>query len=183
VSKTAYIGYGFMEGPRHGQRMRAALSRRGFTLAKSPKHAQLIVAHSGAHMFLELPKKDQTYLLIDASYSTGRSAFDNALRHIWYDLRYILGKGQWYYYGWKTGWNIYYFFRYINRWMQMYHRLRKVEYSPARFAWSAVVTQSSDLSWYNKTALAKTRMIRIDADHDDCWRHPDRYLDLVDSES
>lgn len=179
---TAYIGYGFMEGPRHGRRMRIALQNRGHNLCESPHEADLIIAHSGAHLLLPEPREAQQTLLIDASYDTGRTVIDNVFRHIWYDLVHVLGRGDVRYYAWKTGWNLVYFFTRHSEARQMYERLRMDAYTPLRFGRKTIITQSDDMSWYNPDVVPGS-VIRINLDHDDCWRHPERYLDLLEPTS
>ncbi|MFZ1248698.1 MAG: hypothetical protein WAQ24_00035 [Candidatus Saccharimonadales bacterium] len=168
-----------MEGPRHGKRMRQALRDRNYKLVKTPQNASLVVAHSGAHLLLPLPKNGQTYLIIDASFYTGRTVADNVLRHIWYDLVHVLGNGQTVYYIWKTSWNIFYFIVRMPTAIRMYIRIKQVNYRPSRFAGKAIITQGDDRSWYNPKVLPTQELVFMSGDHDDCWRNPDRYLDLV----
>ncbi|QQS19401.1 hypothetical protein IPL85_03890 [Candidatus Saccharibacteria bacterium] len=181
MSQTACIVYGFMEGPRHGHRMRQALRDRGYRVVKSQRHANLIVAHSGAHLLVRVPKVRQQVLIIDASCNTGRHVFDNALRHVWYDLVHVLGNGQVQYYAWKTWWNaVYFFLRPLPAW-RMYRRIRRPDYLPVRFAGKAVITQGDDRSWYRPESLPLEEIVFMSGDHDDCWRNPDRYLDLINA--
>ncbi len=183
MAKTACIVYGFAEGPRHGRRMRQALLDHGYQLVKKPRHADLVIAHSGAHLQIHVPKNGQQALIIDASCNTGRHVFDNALRHIWYDLVHVLGNGQVQYYCWKTWWNAVYFFARPLPAVQMYRRIRLRAYRPLRFAGKATITQGDDRSWYNPETLPVHEIVFMSGDHDDCWRHPDRYLDLVETRS
>jgi hypothetical protein len=53
-------------------------------------------------------------------------------------------------------------------------------YRPLRFAGKAIITQGDDRSWYNPNVLPVDELVFISGDHDDCWRHPDRYLTLIE---
>ena len=179
MPKTACIVYGFAEGPRHGNRMRQALTDRGYCIVTKPRRADLVIAHSGGHLLLRMPKPAQTYLIIDASCNTGRHVFDNAFRHVWYDLVHVLGNGQVQYYAWKTWWNsVYVLLRPLPA-IRMYQRIRRRAYYPQRFAGKGVITQGDDRSWYNPAVLPLEEIVFMSGDHDDCWRNPDRYLDLL----
>lgn len=180
MHKTACIVYGFAEGPRHGRRMRQALVDRGYEIVQRPYRASLVIAHSGAHFLLRVPVQDQRLLVIDASCNTGRHVFDNALRHVWYDLVHVLGNGQVQYYSWKTWWNAVYFITRPFPAIRMYRRIRLEKFRPLRFAGKAVITQGDDRSWYNPEALPVNEIVFMSGDHDDCWRNPDRYLDLLE---
>ncbi len=179
MAKTACIMYGFAEGPRHGRRMRQALADRGYRVVRSPRRADIVIAHSGSHLLLPTPKKPQVLLIIDASCNTGRLVIDNALRHIWYDFVHVLGNGQVQYYLWKTWWNAVYVFLRPLPALTMYQRLRREAFRPLRFAGKATITQGDDRSWYNPDILPVSELVFMSGDHDDCWRNPDRYLDLI----
>ncbi|QQS18072.1 hypothetical protein IPL68_05515 [Candidatus Saccharibacteria bacterium] len=160
--------------------MQQSLVDHGYTIIKHPRRADLVIAHSGAHLLLKLPRSGQTYLIIDASCNTGRHVFDNAFRHVWYDLVHILGNGQLQYYGWKTWWNCVYTLTRPIPAIKMYRRIRHPNYRPKRFSTMAIITQGDDRSWYNPAVLPVEELVFISGDHDDCWRNPDRYLDLID---
>ena len=161
--------------------MRQALTDRGYEIVSRPGRANLVVAHSGAHLLLRVPVGEQRVLIIDASCNTGRHVFDNAFRHIWYDLVHVLGNGQVQYYAWKTWWNTVYFFTRPLPALRMYRRIRMEKYWPLRFAGRATITQGDDRSWYNPDVLPVSELVFMSGDHDDCWRNPDRYLELLDS--
>lgn len=179
MSKSAFISYGFMEGPRHGVRMRQALQNRGYSMASSAEEADVVIAHSGGHLLLPEASQLSHVLLIDASFTTGRFALDNVMRHIVYDLIHVLGRGEIRYYTWKTLWNFVYLLREFQSARHMYTRLKNSSYSPERFIGKATIVQTDDMSWYDSRSLPLSATTRVHKDHDDCWRHPDRYLDLL----
>lgn len=155
--------------------MQRLLTERGYTIVDNPGVADLVIAHSGGHLMVD--NTDRQFLLIDASYNTGRTELDNVLRHIAYDLWHVLPRQPLFYF-WKSTWNLVYFIRDFRRAITMYRRLKTGLYPPSRFH-SALVTQSNDHAWYDAKALPQEQVTFIATSHDDCWLHPNVYLDLV----
>lgn len=42
-----------------------------------------------------------------------------------------------------------------------------------------IVVQGMDRSWFAADVLRSTHVHYLQTTHDDCWLHPDRYLDYV----
>lgn len=159
MTKKACILYGFAEGPKHGARMRQALTDRGYQIITDQKGANLVIAHSGAYLLIDTLQPKQRVMIIDASCHTGRLLIDNALRHLWYDVLHVLGNGSVYYYFWKTWWNIVYFYTRPFPAVKMYRHLHNPDYQPLRFRNRAVITQGDDRSWYNPNLLPTEELI------------------------
>lgn len=182
AAKTAYIGYGFMEGSLHGRRMRRALRQRGYTVTASPNDAAVVILHSGAYLICPEPKPTQQFLLIDPSTSNTQRVLTKILRHALYDIRHVLLSSQWRFWCSKTLYNWCYFATHFKSALAMY---RKLPESIPRLEHLVslphiTVTRSADTSWHYVVDLDDSNTHIFNDSHDDCWLHPDRYLDLLD---
>jgi len=174
VAKTACIVPGFLEGQLTAWRMRRELHRRGYTIVSDQLEADIIIAHSGG-LFFVYPHKDKQILLIDPLTNVENVRSD-ILHHIWYDIRHIAVKEPGYYIV-KTLLNLTYIWN-LPRWIEMSARAPKArDLIDAHNKSTTIITASNDQSYTLRDDVPGA--ILIDADHDDCWRNPSKYLDLL----
>lgn len=165
--------YGVMEGKRTGAKMVNELKKRGHDVVKSPGDADIIIAHSGG--CLEAKEYPANQLLIDPPFDLAGSFWRNFLRHIWFDISHVLPKYPLWYVE-KTLRNFSYGLIDISRIMRLYHtgkRLRSFAVPP-----HAVLVVTNDTAWRKGTELPASA-VHFAVSHDDCWRNPGKYLDLM----
>ena len=152
--------------------MRRESRRRGYHIVRNQADADIVIAHSGG-LFFTYPHPEKTILLIDPLTNVDSIAKD-VLNHIWYDLKTLVPTAPKYYFA-KTVCNILYVWN-IPRWVRMAKRAPKAREYTAMHRRS-IITSSNDQSYTSEADVPNA--IQIDADHDDCWRNPGRYLDLI----
>ena len=185
MSRTARIVYGFAEGPRHGRRMRHALKTRGYTLVRHVKDADVILAHSGGYLMLPPLRPEQQLVLLDPSYRPAKTPLFCLVSHLVYDIRFLLFSSLWGYWSWKTWWNIWYIVWHPRRQLRMYRRYHTQDFSTITSHPQLTVLQSDDRSWFDdrhyrsRDGRSNITLHFVAADHDDCWRQPNVYLDLA----
>lgn len=184
--QTAAIVYGFAEGPGHGRRFRQALKTRSYKLVKDPAKADIIFAHSGAYLMVPPLRPEQRLVLLDPSYRPDKSAFYCFILHFVYDIRFLLFSSLWGYWAWKTAWNVFYLLVHPRRQMRMYRRYHTQDFDATVRHPRLIVLQSDDRSWFDDRyyrgddGKSPTPVRFISADHDDCWRRPGLYIDLIE---
>lgn len=167
-----------MEGPMHGRRMRRALVKRGYSMVPSSALADVIISHSGGYLLLPPLNSTQTLLAIDPSLDRSRSQLSNGLAHTWYDLRHVLPSSKWYFWIEKSLLNWFYLASNFGRMTAISHAQRRNDnYDMLRHS-STITTKSRDKSWRSSDPVFAGAK-HFKACHDDCWLHPEPYLDLL----
>ncbi len=175
MNRTACIIPGFLEGQLTAWRMRRELRRRGYSIVSDKHAADVIIAHSGG-LFFVYPHKDKRILLIDPLTNVENIPSD-ILRHVWFDIRHVAMKQPGYYIV-KTLLNVIYIWN-IPRWIAMSTRASKArELIDAHNKGTTIITASNDHSYTLRDDVPGA--ILMDADHDDCWRNPNKYIDLLE---
>lgn len=186
TAQKACILYGFAEGQRHGVRMRRALKARGYRVVRRPHAADLIIAHSGGYLMLPKLKPEQRVLIIDASYRPKRSPLYCFVIHVWYDiLDLAIRPRNTVFWLWKSLLNLYYMVVHLPRHTRLYRRYKRIDFHTVVSGPHTVITQSEDVSWFDPSAFppeVRARIYYVEAGHDDCWRHPETYLDFVEDD-
>ncbi|MGB4967441.1 MAG: hypothetical protein WBO35_04540 [Candidatus Saccharimonadales bacterium] len=175
----AHIAYGLMEGPQHDKRMRRELEKRGFTATLSPESADLVIAHSGSYLLLPRLQDHQTLLMIDPACHNGRAPIVNFARHVFLDLRDVLFSRNWMFYVWKTALNLYYLCIQPQKSYAMYRAYVRGGRPDLLTSPSTKIVQGSDASWLDAKELKTANVQYLHTSHDECWRHPARFLNFV----
>lgn len=170
--------YGFAEGHWVSGRFRAALQRAGFSLAKSPAEADIIVAHSGGCYMLPDESRANVVMLVDLPHwpdkHIGRSLAQktrNDIKDLWAVKTAVL--------------NSFYLIAKPRQWSRMRRAIKKLENLPSRDNDDVILVRNSRSHFLHPTAakeLAKTkkwRMQVMDGHHDDLWKNPAPYIKLL----
>lgn len=180
------ILYGFGEGERHGRELRKALQAAGFTMATSPKTADIIIAHSGG--MYSLPKNTAGKIIFIIAPSCGQPSktwLQTQGAKVWQDMQYFLHSGlfiQWLY---KSFWNGVYLTAQIPRLSTLWRIHQKHQAGlPITNTTTTVVTFKDDPWSGYITAKEQAKhptytFMQMDAIHDDIWLQPELYVKLI----
>lgn len=177
--QKAYLSYGFNEGDLLARKMISALREKGYEMTSSPTEADLIITHSGGHLLLENIKETTRILAIDPAVPSGRSPVYNFFAHLAYDIRYVLFGGQAKFYCQKTLLNLCYAVINMRHNLRIARAYRQNKNINLLLRDSTVITKSADPSWQHHNVFAHKQTYTFNASHDDCWLHPERYLNLL----
>ncbi|MGB4800132.1 MAG: hypothetical protein WBP03_01275 [Candidatus Saccharimonadales bacterium] len=177
--------YGITEGPWHGRAMRAAFARRGWELVANPSEADIVVAHSGGVFFIPLPRADQQLLLIDPTCTADRAGARHALRFIGWEMRHTLLSREAGNFLRRMCHNLFYILVSFRRNREIVRHFYRPNITAVLRHPRLIITQSDNRAWFDEQTLQrladsqKLHVHYIRSHHDDCWNHPDRYLDLL----
>lgn len=177
------ILYGFGEGPRVSQRFRKDLERAGHSVTKKSELADCIVTHSGGHLLMPNRTRAIAIIHIAPFYWPGKSWFRCMGRKLYDDLRTHHKEGELRFWAHKTLWNFTYALK-----------------MPANFRMLATIIRGKPWPYGEKTTVVRPRhdsfcipdpnvmpfrrppaFVALPGHHDDCWRDPKPYIDLLQS--
>ncbi len=171
-----YIAYGFAEGPKTGRRMRRELKKRRHYMVTDPSVADCVIAHSGGILLLPY-RSDTRYLLINPAIVV-KHPVKNFFNHIGDDLRNVALKQPGYYFS-KTGRNLRYMVTGAETTLSLLRRRGNDSAFKIFTSAQTTIVYTNDSPQGDADEPESKRAKFIDADHDDCWRNPGPYLDLV----
>lgn len=178
---TVCILYGFSEGPRVGRRFRAALKAKGYSIITDPAQADILITHSGGCLLL--PDKIQAKQIIHiAPYQwPGKSWFACMSRKLLDDIHAHHREGELHFWARKTFWNFVYFWKMANNF-----RMQRTINQPTRWRYGNITTvlrPRHDTFCTPDYRLLPFKpsatFISMPGYHDDCWRNPKPYVDLL----
>lgn len=176
VKKVAIV-YGWAEGPAIGKKLASKLTEAGFDIAKNPKEADIIIAHSGGYLLLPPNLRARLAVLIDPPICSEvdmrarqkKLLIQTCLRPKYWKIRVL---------------NLLYIFLRKNH----QNNLRKLypDYSFSDKENFVIVRNSNDqfLSAKEATTLSaqlNARLVELPGDHEDVWINPSPYVNLLKS--
>lgn len=175
------ILYGLFEGPALGKKMVAECIARGHDIVTDASAADIVIAHSGGWLFLPNNIAGKKVVIINASH---RSAILLSKRFLWrtrYDIKYVIFSKLFITWLREYAIKLWYAVTKLQHWLKMRRLFMSKDITPIIKLKNTIVIQSADLSWYDKPTMQKAhKFIKVSyGDHDDCWRNPAQYLDLV----
>jgi len=187
MPRTVALIYGFGEGPWHGKQFTKRLTSADFTVVTDTAAADIVIAHSAGVFYVPELHRHQVVMLINPSYWPGKHTpiqmaqkigldiIYNGLRHPLYLLQ-------------KTAHNIFYICRDFPRTREIIRRSKNFELAKAVTHHKTIVVRNHADTWLTpnlqklQTAFPTLRIHHVPGEHDDCWLHPDRYVDLLQSD-
>ncbi len=178
---TYALVYGFLEGPWHGQSLRAELEKRGLKPAPA-KSADIVVAHSGGCYFV--PESVTNVLLIDPPYwpkkslikSLGQNIYQNTAERTQEGNLGLLIAGQFW-------WMAYAVIRFPYNVRLGWRASNKPFYNSAKGKVAIIRNRNSV---FCSTEIKKVRaqgrtfsFYEFGGDHNDVYVHPEAYADLI----
>lgn len=182
---TYAIVYGLAEGPYLSRKLRQLLEEAGFRPADA-KHADIIIAHSGGSFILPKHTDAKLFLHINPSYWPGKPLLRSLAQKLRYDFRLYRQRHQ------------------LHRWLATL--VANAGYAlnlsrNARMAWlyirarrtlnhlpdsNHIFIRSYIDSYCNPKALFETtngqhNYLTLAGHHDECWREPEQYVQLLRS--
>lgn len=179
--------YGFGEGPWHGKQFKKRLAGTDFEIVTDPNEADTVIAHSAGCFYTPQLREAQTIMLIGPTYWPGRNPNVQWLQKIWIDFRlnifchplFLLR---------KTGWNIIYLVRDISRARQIIKLAKRFSITEVITHHKSIIVRNKHDTWLKpdldelKKYNASLRIHHVAGEHDDCWLHPDIYVNLLQSD-
>lgn len=161
------ILYGLFEGKLTGRRLIQELENRGHRVVRDQEEADISIAHSGGAFFARL---DREIYFIDPPLATD-VPLKRFVRHLIFDIKWQLTHPNPGFYITKTAKNIYYF---LFGWP---HTFQLVRARKSPLPTPKILITTNDTSWSTPKELRFFR--HINADHDDLWRRPAIYCDII----
>ena len=184
--QTVAILYGIAEGRAHGKRFRQALQNKGYVITDDVQAATIVIAHSAGTFYLPKPNHTQTVVCIGATYWPGRNPGVQWSIKFMLDILLTLPRHPLFFIR-KTAWNLWYLAN-LGRTFDILHRYKTFNFPDyvARAGNILTIRNALDPWLTPSAALLKTSNARysyrqIPGQHDDCWRNPEPYIDLIQS--
>ncbi len=189
MSKTVAFIYGFTEGEWHGKRFRRLLRERGYEVVYKLSEADVIIAHSGG--VYRLPDKlqpGQRLVLIDPPYWPERPVRLRAVRMVAHMVWSVRPGNAPFYQLHKTAWNFRYLVHHAELNRAMVRRANTYDLEQEITHPGTVLVHNATDPWLTpdldglQLINPSLRIVHIAGGHDDCWVHPERYINLLQSE-
>ncbi len=181
---TVCILYGFAEGEKVSKRFRTILASRGYQIIKDPSKADIIIGHSGGCFLLPEKIRAKHIIQIGIVHWPGRGVADSMLRKLISDLKHHHKTGAIGFWARKTFWNAVYIWKIPSMIRMLIGRKRGYHWrhgditTVVRPQMDSFCTPNFDLMPF----VGKPHFIEIPGQHDDCWRQPEDYISIVQSD-
>jgi len=185
VDQTVAIIYGFTEGQWHGKRLRRLLKRQGYHLTANPAQADIVIAHSGGCFDVPQLQDHTLLLLIDPPYWPERELYTRAHHMTLQLLRAVRPGNQPLHHLNKTLHNCWYLIRHARTNRRMVYRSKTYDLEREITHGRTILVRNANDPWLTphldslRKLNAHLDIKRLPGDHDDCWLHPEVYLNLV----
>lgn len=179
--KSVCILHGFCEGPRVSRKFRAQLVASGFRLTKDASKADVLIGHSGGCFLIPEETRATQIIQIGIPYWPGHSMASSIWRKIVADLASHRGGGLLLWIR-KTFWNMVYFWNMPANVRMLLARKAGTMWKygsitvVARPELDTICTSEMDILPFSHKA---THITIQGHHHDDCWRYPQKYIDLI----
>jgi hypothetical protein len=188
-SKSVAIIVGFTEGDWHRRQLQLALEKRGYRTTSDLASADVIFAHSGGCYNVPLNlRHQQLVMLVNPTYWPGRTLHKRA-QIMSLHLIYAIRPGHHpRYHAWKTLHNIGYLFWHGSQNLSMVRRAPKYNLEAELKHVRTILVRNQTDPWLTpdfrdlQHTNPHLKTVELPGDHDDCWLHPDTYVDLLESE-
>lgn len=183
MTKTIAILHGIFEGPGISRRLERALQKAGYKVVPDAAQADVIFAHSGGCYLIPPANRAKLVVLVGLAYWPGRLWVLATIRKVWREGR-IYGKQnrmrEW---GQKWFYHACYAFK-----LRTY--LRMALNRNIRNPWNSmqpqiIIRNCNDVYCQPDITMLPFRgprtFISLPGEHDDCWDHPERYVNLLQS--
>jgi len=175
---------GFAEGKWHSKKLRSALITAGYALESDVSKADIIIAHSGGCFYVPEATQGQKVILVGPPYWPGKSPLKSMLEKVYFDMKYRTSERNYVYFIQKTFWNIVYLLADIPRAVSISKAVRLKKLVKQFNKSSCTVVRNQDDAWctpHIQTELnnESATFHELPGEHDDCWIHPDKYIEIL----
>ena len=187
MAKTVAFIYGFTEGQWHGKRFRRLLRDHNYTITKEVTEADIVIAHSGGCFDVPKLKKQALLILINPPYWPERSLQVRSHAMTKQLIGAVRPGNQPFYHTHKTARNLTYLVRHARTNRYMMSRAKTFNLASEAIHVNTILVRNSNDPWltssldYLQSKNPNLRIVRMSGDHDDCWLHPERYINLLQS--
>jgi hypothetical protein len=180
---TICILYGINEGPGIGRAFEIACQKRKLHIVHDPAAADTIFAHSGGCLLVPVENQAKLIMQVGIPYWPGRVwLFATGLK-IWREANLYHQEHQLRAWGRKLLWHA----RYAGNLGPAFRMARSL--NPSRpwnnSQYQVVVRNRNDVyccpEVHQVVYKGPRAFVSLPGEHDDCWEHPERYLDLLQS--
>jgi hypothetical protein len=186
TSKTVAFIYGFTEGKWHGKRFRRVLREHGYTVEEDPAAADIVIAHSAGAFYVPLLNDAQRLVLINPPYWPERALHTRARNMTLQLLRDVRPGNQPFYHTHKTAHNLTYLVRHARTNRAIIRRAYHFNLEDEIRHPNTILVRTDDDPWLTpeldglKKFNRHLQIHRMPGGHDDCWLHPEAYLQFLD---
>jgi hypothetical protein len=182
AAQSVYIIYGFAEGQWLGRRLRRELTAAGYAMAESADKADVIIAHSGGCYLAPAASADQIVFHIGYTYWPGkplRTSFRElvAYESSHYDLAYWVKRSL---VNCFYALNVMHTWRMVPGWRDPIRHLKKLNPDQHIFI-NARFEQYCDPYAVFEVTGGKQRYLSLYESHNDIWKSPAQFVDLLQS--
>lgn len=188
MNKTVAIIVGFTEGDWHRLRLQTAFENHGYKVIDDPERADIIFAHSGGCYSVPLTlRPQQTVMLVDPTYWPGRPLAVRSQLMTWQLLRAIRPGNQPAYHIRKTFHNLVYLLWHGSQNLAMIRQAPHYNLEDELKHAHTILVRNQNDPWLTpafrdlKHFNEQLQLFELEGDHDDCWLHPDTYINLLQS--
>jgi hypothetical protein len=182
--------YGFTEGEWQGHRFRKALAVADYSITKDVRSADIIIAHSGGCYYVPLDlRDDQLVILINPTYWPGKPLARRAAAMSLQIVKAIRCGNEPLFQLHKTFRNLGYLFWHSGKNYEIIRRAKKFELPVEAKHRNTIIIRNLHDPWLTpdlknlKRLNPHLQILELSGEHDDCWVHPERYINLLQSES
>ena len=182
-----YIVFGFTEGKWHGKKFGRALRKRGHSLARKITDADVIFAHSGGCYDVGPLRDNQLLILNNPTYWPGRSLAARAKNMLLQLLIAVRPGNRPLYHLYKSMHNIAYLPYHSRRNMFMTRRAQTFNLEQEITHHKTVLIRNNNDPWLTpdlhklESLNPHLQIERLPGEHDDCWLHPNPYIDIMEN--
>jgi hypothetical protein len=181
-----HIVYGFTEGNWHGKKFRRALRDRGYSMTHDITRADYVIAHSGGCYDVPPLADNQRLMLINPTYWPGRSLAERAKNMSQQIVKSIRPGNKPFYHLYKTLRNIGYLFYHHRTNQFMIRRSKTFNLEQEIKHGKTLLVRNDHDPWITpdldrlQSLNKQLHIARLPGEHDDCWLHPEPYIDYLE---
>jgi hypothetical protein len=179
---------GFSEGYWHTKRLRRALKRAGFSHSLSPSEADIVIAHSAGCYVVPPLRDEQLLVLINPTYWPGKSLGSRGSTMTWQILQAVRPGNQPFYQLHKTAHNILNLVRNPRSHLALAAKASSFDLEQVVTHSKTIIIRNQSDPWLTPHLDHLTQInpglsiTTLPGGHDDCWQHPEPYVNLLQSE-
>jgi hypothetical protein len=181
MSQTIAIIHGVNEGPAMSRALRTAFAAAGYSITKDIATADILFAHSGGALLIPAKHQAKRVFIIGVAYWPGRPWLKATKLHLRHEAALFRETGKYGQLLMKWLYRAVYFWK-LRLVFRMYHNQNMAA------AWNSLGRQIIVHNRYDEYSLPNIAeepfkgprtFISLPGGHDDCWDHPERYIQLL----
>lgn len=181
MKSVAFI-YGWSEGPWQSKKFKEQLEKEGFTITNDIYSADILVAHSAGCYLIPENNKADSIMLIGLPYWPNKSPIKSVLQNLVTGVKNHTRNTNAIWWAKKLTHNWWYI---LTRPVRNYKIAKNMDHAKLPKSMNVILVRNKKDTFCHpsiQNLLPKTRsykFLELPGDHEDCWLHPDRYIELL----